>query len=237
MKSLFRNPAVQAFLGWLLASYMMMIGRTVRWRHDGLEKLQPVLTSDQGALSLLWHGRIPIWMAVGEVWRAKPDRGCLVSPSADGEFLANALERVRYPSIRMSSAKKGDSAKARQAVAGFREAMRFVADGGVLVITPDGPRGPNEIMAPGALQIAKRTGVAVFLTGIAVVPSTRLSTWDQVMLGLPFARGVVVWDGPLRVPPDADDAAITALGADWSARLRDATRRAEALAIEKPGRE
>jgi hypothetical protein len=39
----------------------------------------------------------------------------------------------------------------------------------------------------------------------------------------------VVWEGPLHVPPDADDAAVTGLLADWSARLSAATRRAEVL--------
>ena len=40
---------------------------------------------------------------------------------------------------------------------------------------------------------------------------------------------MVVWDGPLSVPKDADDTAIQALVQDWSARLSAATRRAEML--------
>jgi hypothetical protein len=49
------------------------------------------------------------------------------------------------------------------------------------------------------------------------------------MWAAPFARGAVVWEGPLFVPADADDAAVAALIADWSARLSAATRRAEEL--------
>ena len=30
------------------------------------------------------------------------------------------------------------------------------------------------------------------------------------MFALPFGRGAVVWEGPLHVPPDADDAVIAA---------------------------
>jgi hypothetical protein len=40
----------------------------------------------------------------------------------------------------------------------------------------------------------------------------------------------MVWDGPCYAPPDADEAAVEALATEWSARLRAATRRAEALA-------
>jgi hypothetical protein len=129
----------------------------------------------------------------------------------------------------MSTAKPGDSAKARQAVAALREAVSHVARGGALVITPDGPRGPNEVIAPGALQIAKRSKQPVFLMGIAASPAAQMDTWDKIMWALPFGRGMVVWDGPHYAPADLDDAASEALLADWSKRLSAATRRAEAL--------
>jgi len=236
MKKLLRNAAVQGFLGWVLAGYLMLIRRTTRWRHEGLEKLEPMLTSDQGALGLFWHGRIPICLGMAEVWWRKEKRRCMVSPSADGEFIALALEHARYPAIRISSAKKGDSAKARQAVAAFREAINWVSDGGILIVTPDGPRGPNEIIAAGSLQIAKRSGAPVFLTGLAVTPALQLDTWDKVMIAAPFGRGATVWEGPFYVPADADEAAIETLVKQWSQIMQAATRRAEALVgrIETP---
>lgn len=235
MKKLLRNQAVQGFLGWVLAGYLILIRRTTRWRHEGLEKLEPMLKSNQGALGLFWHGRIPICLGMAEVWWRKEKRRCLVSPSADGEFIALALEHARYPAIRMSSAKKGDSTKARQAVAAFREAITHVSDGGILIVTPDGPRGPNEVIAAGSLQIAKRTGAPVFLTGLAVSPAIQLqSVWDKVMLAAPFGRGVCIWEGPFYVPATADDAEIEHLVAEWSATLSAATRRAEALVGRGP---
>ena len=234
MKTFLRHRVVQAVLGWILGTYFQLIRRTTRWQHEGLAAVQPILAGEQGVLTLLWHGRIPIWMGMGEVWLARAKRGCLVSPSADGAFLAMALGRAGYPSIRMSSAKKGDTAKARAAVAGFREAMNLVNGGGVLLVTPDGPRGPNEVMAPGALQIAKRTGAPVFLTGLAVSPAMRLEDqWDRAMIGWPFGRGAVVWDGPHYVAADADETVIEGLIDDWSARLSAATRRAEALVAQQ----
>jgi lysophospholipid acyltransferase (LPLAT)-like uncharacterized protein len=97
-------------------------------------------------------------------------------------------------------------------------------------VTPDGPRGPSEVMAPGALKIAQRTGRPVYLMGIAAAPARRImSAWDQAMFALPFGRGAVVWEGPLFVPAEADDAQVSALARDWSAKLSAATRRAEAL--------
>ena len=228
MKGLLRRPGVQAVLGWILAAYLKLILRTVRWRHVNLACVEPNLAGEEGALALFWHGRIPLCLSIAPQWWRKNTKA-LISPSADGEFIAQALAHSGFPAIRMSSAKKGDTAKARAAVAGFREALTLVGGGGALVITPDGPRGPNEVIAPGALQMARRTGAPVFLMGIAAAPALQLNTWDQVMIAAPFGRGVVVWDGPFRAPADADEAAIAALGADWSARLSAATRRAEAL--------
>jgi len=228
MKGLLRRPGVQAVLGWILAAYLKLILRTVRWRHVNLACVEPNLAGQEGALALFWHGRIPLCLSIAPQWWRKNTKA-LISPSADGEFVAQALAHSGFPAIRMSSAKKGDTAKARAAVAGFREALTLVGGGGALVITPDGPRGPNEVIAPGALQMARRTGAPVFLMGIAAAPALQLKTWDQVMIAAPFGRGVVVWDGPLRAPADADEAAIAALGADWSARLSAATRKAEAF--------
>jgi lysophospholipid acyltransferase (LPLAT)-like uncharacterized protein len=230
LKGLFRQGAVQAALGVLLGGYIRLILATVRWRHENLACVEPVLDRDDvGAIALFWHGRVPLCLATAPQWWRKRTKA-LISPSADGEFIARALAMAGFPAIRISSAKKGDAAKARQAVAAVREATAWVAGGGCLVVTPDGPRGPNEVIAPGALQIARRSGQPVFLMGIAARPATQLSTWDRVMFAAPFGRGAVVWDGPLHVPADADEAAIQALVADWSARLSAATRRAEAMA-------
>jgi lysophospholipid acyltransferase (LPLAT)-like uncharacterized protein len=229
LKGILRNDGVQAVLGWLLGSYLRIVLATVRWRHENVACVEPVLAGDSGAIALFWHGRIPLCLAMAPQWWRKRTRA-FVSPSADGEFIAKALAMSGFPAIRVSSAKKGDSAKARQAVAAIREAVTWVADGGALVVTPDGPRGPNEMIAPGAVQIAKRSGQPVFLIGIAANPALQArNTWDKVMFALPFGRGAAVWEGPLHVPADADDVTIARLIEDWSGRLSAATRRAESL--------
>ena len=233
MKKLLRSDAVQNLLGWMLGVYIRLILRTVRWRHENLECVEPVLAGDAGAVALFWHGRIPLCLATAPQWWRKRTKA-LISPSSDGQFIATALDMAGFPGIRISTAKPGDTAKARQAVAAFREAVNHVAGGGALVVTPDGPRGPNEVIAPGSLQIAKRSKQPVFLMGIAASPAKQFDTWDKVMFAAPFGRGAVVWEGPLYVPPDADEAASAALLAEWSARLSAVTRRAEALVGRTP---
>lgn len=226
MKNLLRSDGVQAFLGWVLGTYLRVVLKTVRWRHENLACVEPVLADDAaGAIALFWHGRIPLCLATAPQWWRKRTK-CLISPSADGEFIARALDMSGFPAIRVSSAKKGDTAKARQAVAAIREATGWVKGGGALVVTPDGPRGPNEVMQSGAAAVARVTGAPVLLAGLACKPAIRLGSWDGAMIPVPFGRAAMVWDGP-HLATRSDD--VEAVSADWGARLAAATRRAEAL--------
>lgn len=233
---LIRRPWVQALLGWLLWVVLVVTRRTLTWTHDNIECAREVTTQDVPCICLFWHGRIPLALGIAQSWWGREKLRCMVSPSGDGEFIAQALARSRFPAIRVSSAKKGDTAKARAAVAGFREAVKWIEAGGMIAITPDGPRGPNEVIAPGALQIAKRTGAPIYLIGVAASPAWRMEkTWDKVMFAKPFGRGVTAYDGPYYVPKDADEAAIGELIVELSARLSALTRRAEDLASRRTG--
>ena len=61
--------------------------------------------------------------------------------------------------------------------------------------------------------------------GFAARPCKRLKTWDSMVLPLPFGRGAMVFDGPVRFSPGDD---LEATRADWAARLTRATQAAEA---------
>ena len=94
MKKFLRHPAVQATLGFILGLWLIIIHRTVRWTHENLEPCQADFDGTRGAIALIWHGRLPICLGVGHMWR-KRARNCLISPSGDGEFIAQALAVAR----------------------------------------------------------------------------------------------------------------------------------------------
>ena len=233
MKTLLRNPGVQAFLGWLLWLHLIVTLKSRRWTHDNLACVEPVLETGKPAVALFWHGSIPLCLGLAPVWWRREKVRCMVSPSADGEFIAQALSRAGFPAIRTSSAKKGDSSKARAAVAAIREAMNWINEGGVLIVTTDGPRGPAEVIAAGSMQIARKTGAPIYLMGLAVSPAITLDTWDRITFAWPFGRGATAWDGPYYVPADADDAALGALTEELSAKLTATRARAEALVARR----
>lgn len=229
MKKLLRSDAVQAFLGWLSWLYLELVIRTIRWTRVGEDPDGPlgqVLRGPGGMIGCFWHGDIALSItAKVAVIRHKVTR-ILISLSPDGEFIARAMVRHNMPPIRGSSAKKG---KAKGGAAAFREALDLLDQGGILVVTPDGPRGPALKMAPGAVRIAKRAGVPVFLLGLAATPALHLKTWDGTKLPAPFGRGCIIWDGPHVCPPDASDEDIERLAVEWAAAMTAACARAEAM--------
>lgn len=226
MKRWLRRPAAQAVLGWLIAAYIELVIATLRWRRENEAPTRAALDGPEGLIALFWHGRIVPAIACRPILKDKP-RTVMISLSPDGEFIALAAERLKIPTIRGSTGRGGKNGKGG-AVA-FRLAMQVLAAGEVMIMTPDGPRGPNEVMQLGPLQLARASGRPAVLMGLAVRPAIRLGSWDKGRVPLPFGRAALVLEGPLSVPANADDMTLEAIRADWQARLRAAQARAEAL--------
>ncbi len=102
-----------------------------------------------------------------------------------------------------------------------------------MIMTPDGPRGPREVLPIGPAQMARLADCPVFLMSLAARPAIRLDSWDEARIPLPFARGCVVLEGPLCLPHRADETGLEAARADWQARMRAGQARAEAMLDER----
>lgn len=225
MKAFFRAPAVQAVLGLILAGYLKLALNTLRWQVEGGEIPAGVWERGGPVICCFWHGRIALTATswphhLVRAGKAQEPRA-LISLSPDGAFIAGAMARLGFPAIRGSSVKASDTAKPKGSVAAFREALRWLATGGGLAISPDGPRGPAQRMADGAMKLAERSGAPIILLGLACEPAIRLKSWDRTVIPLPFGRAARVWSGPYvasETPKDVLEARLTAV-----------TDRAEAL--------
>jgi lysophospholipid acyltransferase (LPLAT)-like uncharacterized protein len=228
MKRLFRARRVQAALALLFAAYLRFALSTMRWSEEGREAAEAVWSSGGGVLVLFWHGRIALSPACWPLDRAQEPRA-LISLSPDGQFIAGAVARLGFPAIRGSSAKKSDPSKAKGGAVAFREVLRWIAGGGGVAVTPDGPRGPAEQMGGGVPLLAKASGAPVLLVGLAARPCLRLKSWDQAMVPLPFTRGAIAWARVGTPERSAGPEALATTEAQWRQTLRDLTRRAEVL--------
>ena len=211
-------------LSRLLAGYLRFALRTIRWRWEGRERAEAVWDAGGGVIVCFQHGRIALSPACWPLDRAQEPRA-LISLSADGGFVAAAVERLGFPAIRGSAAKGVDPAKSKGGAAAFRETLRWIRGGGGVAITPDGPRGPPGAMTDGPPLLARASGAPVLLVGLACRPCVRLRSWDHHVVPLPFGRGLIVWDGPSRAGREDDP---ERLRETWRTHLQAVTDRAEA---------
>jgi lysophospholipid acyltransferase (LPLAT)-like uncharacterized protein len=224
MKTLFRRAWLQSALAFVLAGYLRFALASIRWRHEGRERAEAVWDAGGPVLVCFWHSRIPLSPACWPLGRAQEPRA-VVSLSPDGEFVAKAMAQIGFPAIRGSSRKESDPTKNKRGAGAFRDILAWMKSGGGVAITPDGPRGPVEVMKEGPPMLARLSKAPVLLVGLAAQPCLRLNSWDRAVIPLPFARGVIVWDGPLFATAKDD---LEALRLAWTERLRAVTRRAEA---------
>lgn len=221
--SLPRTPWLQALAASLVAGYLRATFRTLRWRFEGREGAERVWDGKGPVIVCFWHGRIALSPSCWPLERAQPPRA-MISHSGDGDLIARIVGKLGFPAVRGGGGEAG-----KGGARAFRETLRWLRGGNCIAITPDGPRGPALSITDGPALLARASGAAVLLVGLAADPCARARSWDGHVLPLPFGRGAIVWDGPLHVARDADADAVAAVSADWRERLVAVTERAEAL--------
>lgn len=144
------------------------------WRIDTLgnmDKLPKVIA--------FWHGSmLPVWF----FFRKEVNKVAVVSKSKDGQILSDYLTLLGYKLVRGSSSNSGKEV--------IEQAVSLAKENKIL-ITPDGPRGPREVMKVGAVIIANRASVPLQLCSVKCKNSIRLNSWDKFQIPLPFSKVVL----------------------------------------------
>ena len=157
---------------WSLAS-------TWRMRTERREVLDAFRAAGKPVVLAIWHGEL-----LPGLWRHRGEPiSILVSTHADGEIIARIIESLGFTTVRGSSSRGG--ARALLEMVGVLRGGRDVA------VTPDGPRGPRRVFAPGAVVAAMRAGAPVIAVGARADRAWRLRSWDRLVIPKPFARVTV----------------------------------------------
>lgn len=211
MRRLIRHPAVQAGLARLLGAYLALVARTTRWRILDPEPALAEVAAGRPLILAFWHERLPLLPALFRLAvAAEPRIGAmvphvLVSQHRDGRFIGAAVRRFGFRMIHGSSSRGGAAA--------LVEMLRVLRAGHLVVLTPDGPRGPRRQAAPGVAQLAALSGVKVLPLGAASSRHRLLPSWDRMMLPLPFGRGVIACGPLIAVPREGAEACLPAIAA------------------------
>lgn len=174
------------------------LARTWRLTILGSEHLESSSSKSNGHFMALWHGR----MLLGLAHHGSRDWWVLVSESQDGAITRALLLRFGYRVIRGSSSRGGARA--------LREMLGVLDQGAVLIITPDGPRGPRHSIGQGLAWMARATGYPIVPVGFACDRAWRMRSWDRFTIPKPWARVVMVYGDPIHVPRSEDKAGLAA---------------------------
>jgi lysophospholipid acyltransferase (LPLAT)-like uncharacterized protein len=174
------------------------LGRTLRWRAEGLQYFDAVAAAGHQPIIGFWHGRI----LPGTLYFQ--GRGIIVmtSENFDGEWIARIIHRFGYVTARGSTSRGGSKA--------LRQLVRQVSSGRGAGITLDGPRGPARVAQPGAFWLAKATGRPVVPIHFEASAHWTLPSWDRTQIPKPFATVSLAVGEPLYVARDADEDAVAA---------------------------
>ena len=212
--------AQASLIGAIGVPTIHVLGRSWRWRAEGLEHLDAVRASGRYPVMAFWHGRI---LPAIYFFRHR-DIVVITSDNFDGEWIAKIIHRFGYTTARGST-----SRNAARAALG---AKRRMEEGHAVGVTVDGPRGPALVAQPGAIWLAKVTGNPIVPFHIEASPHWTASSWDRTQIPYPFSRVSVVVGEPFVVPPDADEAGLEASRVELERRLMALEPRALALVAE-----
>ena len=183
------------------------------------------IAPDLPAIVAMWHGQ---HFMVHYAWPPGTRVAALISRHEDGEINAAILRRIGVEPIRGSGGKGAVKTRMHGGAAALRAMARSLEDGRTVVMTADVPKVSRRA-GLGIVTLARMTGRPIY--PIAVVTSRRFDfrSWDHASMGKPFGRGAMVLGDAIRVPREADDAALEAARSAVEAGLDGAHARAYAL--------
>jgi lysophospholipid acyltransferase (LPLAT)-like uncharacterized protein len=200
------------------------MSKTWRAQSSGLENLEAARGPGGGHFITLWHGSMLVPMAHhrNRGWKV------LVSQAGDGELVTRILNSFGYGVIRGSSSRGGARA--------LREMLAVLEAGSVLIITPDGPRGPMHGMSPGLVWMARATGYAVVPGGFIADRAWHMKSWDRFTIPKPFARVAFVFGKPIWIAREATTAELDAASRQIADAMHACERHGlELLGVERAG--
>lgn len=187
---------VAAAAAWLARFWI----RSLRYAYRPLTRYlapdRPELLGGARYIYAFWHEHLflPGYLYAG------PETAVLIGQHADGELIAQVVQRLGLSVVRGSSTRGGTAAVLKL----LREGSQYRH----LAITPDGPRGPRRICQLGAVYLASRSGLPIVPAGLGFSRCWRAGSWDRLAVPRPLSIVRAVSAHPIIVPPDLGTAEL-----------------------------
>ena len=212
-KKLLRSVILHYLLSFLVSVVMRLIYLTCRIEKQFPEITRPYFDGEKPAVYCFWHGRM-----IMHPFMKPPGRSMsvLISNHNDGALINATMRWFGIGSVRGSKRMGGGKA--------LLNLLKVTQAGGNIAITPDGPRGPFQVAAPGAAYVAAKTRYPLIPVSFSATRTKRFRSWDRFMIPLPFSR-IIFMVGPPFFVADDGEATIQAATAILETTLQLLTER------------
>jgi lysophospholipid acyltransferase (LPLAT)-like uncharacterized protein len=232
LKSLARSEAALAAGGGLLAAHYWIVRKTNRVVREPEQDFYAPFDNNHAVIVALWHGEHFLIPFLGR--KGKGDRFIpLTTYHRDGEILTRAGMHLGIEYFLRGAGDHGNEFLRKKALQAFTGMMRELKKGGNVVVTADVPKVAR-VAGLGIVTLAKHSQCPIVPLAMATSRVHRLNNWDRTCINLPFGRMAMTRGEEIRVPRDADDAALEAFRQQVEASLNAVTARAYALANGTP---
>ena len=187
-KKLLKKKFVQNILGFFTFLYIRAVNLTssIQFENESIPK--QFWNNDKPFILAFWHSQL---MMIGFSWKKNKNVNILASGHSDGRFGAIVGKYFNLNNIQTSEKNKSVY---------LRSIFKLLNDNNYIGITPDGPRGPKEIVSEGIIKIAKSSKVPIIPIGFWSSKNFKLKSWDSFLITLPFSKCSFVWNKPLEIP-------------------------------------
>lgn len=178
------------FVPHLIRIAFYLLRYSIRWQDVGAPYLPD---AEQRCIHAFWHARLLMLLRITPKWHGY----MLISEHRDGGFISDTLNLCGVDTVRGSTTRGGARAMLRLLRA-VKEENRHIG------ITPDGPKGPREVVQKGTIRMAMKSGLPVMPICWATSRCWRADSWDRFYIPQPFSRGVFVYGEQICISPDDD---------------------------------
>jgi len=196
-----------------LASYI--ISRSVFVETHNFKAVLKLRRQKKNFIYASWHSRF-FYLLFS---RRNEGIAAMASKSEDGEFASRVLHSYGFRTVRGSSSSGGEFAAFGM--------IKLLKRGFETAITVDGPKGPEKVLKPGIVSLAKITGVPLVPIASAFRDFFTTRSWDNFIVPFPFTRGVVAYGDPIYIPQDADENEYTKIVTE---KINETAEKADRLA-------
>lgn len=202
------------FLGFLIAVLLWPLARSWRYRYfiyenGQLKRLNSKKDLPPARCFAVLHGQQLPLVAFSPYQKL----AAMASRSKDGQIAATLLQLWGIKPLRGSSHKGGSEA--------LSLAVDHLRDGGEVVLTVDGPRGPRGCCKRGIVEISRQSGVAIQTMVAIPRQAIRLGSWDGFLIPQFASEIAIIWGADFATVPEMSSEEIFAECAKIASHLKE----------------